>query len=58
MEVMLRIKKENKISPLSNVMAKIVIFIIIFGAHMNILIIIKVKILVLINWSYRSPQLC
>jgi hypothetical protein len=27
-------------------------FLIIFGAHMNIVFIIKVKILVLIEWSY------
>ena len=33
-------------------------FLIIFGAHMNILFIVKVNILVLIKWSYRSPQLC
>ena len=26
-----------------------------FGAHINILSIIKVKILVLTKWSYRSP---
>ena len=29
-----------------------------FWVHMNILYIIKVKILVLFKWSYRSPQLC
>ena len=28
---------------------------IIFGAHMNILLFIKVKILKLIKWSYRFP---
>ena len=30
-------------------------FLSIFGANMNILFIIKVKILVLIKWSNRSP---
>ena len=30
------------------------ICLIIFGAHMNILLIIKVNILVFIKWSYRS----
>ena len=30
----------------------------IFGVHMNILFIIKVRILMLIKWSYRSCQLC
>ena len=34
----------------------VVVRLTIFGAHMNILFIIKVKILVLIKWSYRSPQ--
>ena len=29
----------------------------IFGVHMNIKFVIKVKILMLIKWSYRSPQL-
>ena len=33
-------------------------FLIIFGAHMNILIIIEVKFRMCIEWSYRSPQLC
>jgi hypothetical protein len=28
----------------------------VFGAHMNISFIIKVKIFVLIKWSYRSPR--
>ena len=28
---------------------------IIFGAHMNILLNVKVEILVLIKWSYRPP---
>jgi hypothetical protein len=28
------------------------------GAHMNISITIKLKILVLIKWSIRSPNLC
>jgi hypothetical protein len=32
--------------------------IIIFGAHMNIAFIKKMKILELIEWSYRSSQLC
>ena len=31
---------------------------IIYGAHMNVLFIIKVKLPELINSSYRSPQLC
>ena len=33
-------------------------FLIIFRAHINTLFIIKIKILVHIKWSYRSPQLC
>ena len=33
-------------------------FLIIFGAHMNILIIIEVNIRMRIDWSYRSSQLC
>ena len=33
----------------------IAICLIIFGIHMNVLVINKVKILVLINWSYRYP---
>ena len=36
----------------------VVAFLIIFGAHMNILFIIKVTFLLLIKWSYCSPQLC
>jgi hypothetical protein len=32
-------------------------FLMIFGAHVNILFIIKVKYFVLINWSYRFFQL-
>jgi hypothetical protein len=31
-------------------------FLMVFGAHVNIFINIKVKILVLIKWSYRSPK--
>ena len=33
----------------------IAIFLISFGAHINILFIIQVKILVLIKWSYSPP---
>jgi hypothetical protein len=33
-------------------------FLIFFGAHMNLLFINKVKIFVLIEWSYMFPQLC
>lgn len=33
-------------------------FLISFGDHMNILLNIEVRILVLIKWSYRSSQLC
>ena len=29
-----------------------------FQSHMDILLIIKVKTLVLIKWSYRSSELC
>ena len=31
-------------------------FLIIFGAHMNILFVIKAKFLVLVQWLYRSSQ--
>ena len=34
------------------------ICLIVFAARMNILFIIKVKILMLVRWSYRSPQSC
>ena len=34
----------------------VVIFLIGFGAHIDILFIFKVKISVLIEWSYRSPN--
>jgi hypothetical protein len=30
-------------------------FLIIFRVHMNVLFIVKVKILVLIKWSYSAP---
>ena len=33
----------------------VTICLIIFGAHMKSLSIIKVKILLIIKWSYRSP---
>ena len=33
-------------------------FLIVSGAHMNDLFIIKVRILVFIECSYRSPQIC
>ena len=36
----------------------VAICVIVFGAHMNLLFIIKVKILVLMKWSYKSPGLC
>jgi hypothetical protein len=32
----------------------VVTFLMIFGVHMNVLFVIKVKIFVLIKWSYRS----
>ena len=35
-----------------------VTLLIVFGAHTNTLFITKVKIYVLIEWSYRSSQLC
>ena len=35
----------------------VVVCLIIIGAHMNILFMIKVKILVLIQWSYTSPKI-
>ena len=38
--------------------AVLVAFLLIIKAHMNIFIIVKVTILVLIKWSYRSPPLC
>ena len=34
------------------------ICLVIFGAHVNILFLIKVKVLVLLKWSYRPSQLC
>ena len=34
------------------------LFLVVFEAHMNILFIIEATILVLVKWSYRSPQLC
>ena len=34
----------------------VTICLIICGANMNILFVIKMKILVLIKWSYRSPN--
>ena len=40
------------------VIKAIATFLIISGANTKILFIPKVKILVLIKWSYRSPQLC
>ena len=33
-----------------------IVCLVIYGAHMNILYIVKVKILNVIKWSYRSPQ--
>ena len=33
-------------------------FLIIFGVHMVMLIVIKVKIFMLVKWSYRFFQLC
>ena len=36
----------------------VTICLIIFGAHIDILFIIEVKIVMLIKWSYRSPQSC
>lgn len=33
-------------------------FLIIFGAHVNIVFLMKVKIVVLVKYSYRSPRLC
>ena len=39
-------------------LCRIAIWLIIFGGHMNILFIIKVKVLTLIKWSYNSPQSC
>ena len=33
----------------------VVIFLIVFGAHMNVLLVIKVTVLVLTKWSYRFP---
>ena len=32
-------------------------FIVIFGAYMNVFFIVRVKILVLVKWSYRSLRL-
>ena len=37
-------------------MKAIATFLVIFGARINIVFIIKVKIIVLIKWSYRSSQ--
>jgi hypothetical protein len=49
-----------KIFELININVDIAIHLIIFGVHMNILFIIKciikLKILTLINWSYRYSQ--
>ena len=36
----------------------VAVFITSFGAHVNILFIIEVKILVLIKWSYKFLHLC
>ena len=44
--------------PDSNQRHIVVAFLIIFGVHMNMFFIIKVRILVLIDWSYMSLQLC
>ena len=38
--------------------AHVAIYLMIFKAHMNILLFIKVKIVELIKWSYRCPQSC
>ena len=38
-------------------MLSILKFLINFGVHMNIIFIIKVKILVLIEWSYDEPKI-
>lgn len=36
---------------------KIAVHLINFGAHVNMLLIIKAKTLMLIKWSYRSPNM-
>ena len=43
---------------LANPIKVVATFLIIFGVHTNILFLIKVKFLVPINQSYRSPSLC
>ena len=36
----------------------IVTFLVVFGDHANALIIVKVKICMLVKWSYWSPRIC
>lgn len=48
----------NAPKKLCNVMKTIIPLLVIFGVCMYILFIIKLKILVLIKWSYKSLQPC
>ena len=47
-----------RMGKLANPIEVVAIFFIVFEAHLNVLLLIKVKIVVLIKWSYRYPDLC